>query len=178
MKLYNKTKCPDKLLKPLLTLAGKSVGARTSGVVVKVTQGRGYYSRATAKKCNYVYSWHLKGRRTGEERKQRKRGRLIKTDGGYFFIALPAKCEKFTGIGGTDRARAFYDTAQHEWGHIRDYQSGCYTPSPRTPSGRRIQWRDRPAEIRADNYVADAKRPPVASDLIIDLGEYLNGLTS
>lgn len=175
MRMFNKTKCPDELLKPLLILAGRSVGAKTSRVVVKVTQGRSYYSRGTAEAAHYVYTWHLKGRRTG---KKSTLGRKIRCIGGFFTIALPAKCEKFTGIGGTDRARAFYETAQHEWGHIRDYQSGNYLRSPRTPSGRRIRWRDRPAEIQANNYVADAKRPPAASDLIIALGQYLDGLTS
>ncbi len=37
MKLYNKTKYPDELLESLLVQAGKAVGARTTGTIIKVT---------------------------------------------------------------------------------------------------------------------------------------------
>ena len=184
MKLYNKTKCPDEILKPLLVAAGKSVGARTANVVVKVTQGQyGHSCKGMSYNHFAVYTWHLWGRKK-KERKYRKGS--IRTDSGWFEITLPgnlhtcfvnAEFDKEKGIvvgevNHIGHAENFYKTAQHEWGHIKDYQDGTYTRTPRTSSGRRIAWTDRPCEQAAMNRVEDAKKIKGIDDLILNLAIY------
>jgi len=180
MKLYNKTKCPDGILKPLLIAAGKSVGARTTCVIVKVTQTRQFYrgSSGVAYQQPLVYSWHLRNLKSrrghvhyvplGEV----PLGKLIETDSGWIEIRLPAR-----GKGGdtVERAFRFYKVAQHEWGHIRDYQQDIREVSPRTPSGRRIRHDDRLEEQRAYAYVDEAGITPDVDDLILDLAVWLEG---
>ena len=173
MKLYNKTKCPDEILQPLLIAAGKSVGTRTGKVVVKVTQSHYYGMKGVAYQCPLVYSWHLKRLKHYRTRNKyiHNSGRLIQTDGGYIQISLPAKGR---GLPNTiDRAESFYRMAQHEWAHINDYQSGNYKQTPRTLRGRRIRWEDRPCEIAAMNSVNDAKKIQNVHLLILKLAEYL-----
>jgi hypothetical protein len=180
MKLYNKTKCPGSILKPLLIAAGKSVGARTTGVVVKVTQIRQSYREGSgvAYQQPLVYSWHLrnfKSRRGHIHRVPLGKvplGKLIRTDGGWVEIRLPAK-STFENLDSLKRAAYFYEVAQHEWGHIRDYQQGVREVSPRTPSGRRVRHDDRIEEQRANAYVAEAKKLYGVDDLILDLAIWL-----
>jgi len=173
MKLYNKTKCPNNILRPLLVAAGKSVSARTGNVVVKITQG--YYAhsrRGHAVECWGVQTWHLKGRR----RKGRpyKQG-YIDTDGGWFQISLPGQvvCSFYKGQPQwIIYAESFYETAQHEWSHIKDFQNNRRFNTPRTTSGRRVAWRDRPVEISAENHVAEAKKISNLDDMILELALY------
>lgn len=174
MKLYNKTKCPDEILRPLLVAAGKSVGARTSKVIVKVTQAQRHHSRGKAYKIPLVYSWHLR-----RLKNRKNEGRLIWTDGGYFEISLPAKGteERLNLYGGAYRvAGRFYELAQHEWAHIKDYQANRHMPMPRTPSGRRVRWEDRPCEVAAMNSVEDANKIKKTETLIAKLAEYLKAV--
>ena len=173
MKLYNKTKCPDSILKPLIVAAGKSVGVKTGKVVVKVTQGRyGQSYKGMAHADSLVYTWHLWGRK----RKGRKyRTSLIATDGGWFEITLPGN-EHHCFVGGLpphiSNARNFYKTVQHEWSHIKDYQDGTYERSPRTPNGRRIDWASRPCELAAMRSVKEAKDIQGIDDIILALAIY------
>lgn len=179
MKLYNKTKCPDSILKPLLIAAGKSVGARTTSVVVKVTQThlQRRMSSGTACRMLFVYSWHLRNLKC---RRNQKRfgtgepplGKPIWTDGGWIEVRLPAK-GTFGNLDPLGQAEYFYEVAQHEWGHIRDYQQGTLRVSPRTPSGRRIRHDDRIEEQQADAYVDKAGINSGVDDLILDLAVWL-----
>lgn len=125
MKIYNKTKYPDSLLEKLLIQAGKSIGARTSNVVVIVNSTKPGYNRCygTAYKCNYV---NLKDN-------------LIETDNGYFKITIPypfvptwvdlkiqstwIRSRKFDGL---TIAYSILTTAAHEWQHIKQYQENKF----------------------------------------------------
>ena len=154
VKLYNKTRYPDAILSALLTRAGRSIGARTSGVVVKVTAGRtSGHCRGLATECDWVYEWslrNLKSRRQGK----RIKGRAIATDGGEIELTLPLPSKDCLAT-----AENVFAVALHEWGHIRDFQHGGrlrFAFSTKAQSGRRPAWRDRPEEIRADEYRKDA----------------------
>lgn len=167
MKLYNKTKLPDKLLKQLLTVAGLSVKARTSNVVVKVTQGRSLRSKGMAYR-GQPYQWHLKSVKSKVARQ-----RLISSDSGWIEITLPRlysvmRMVSFPTLDAIELAKRFYATAQHEWSHIRDFQKGKYAYTPRTRSGRRTRWADRPCEISAMNQVVDAAKLDI-DDMILEL---------
>lgn len=166
MKLYNKTKCPDEILRPLLVAAGKSVGARTGKVIVKVTQSQSQCSRGLTSGHTFVYNWHLRRKRL---KKKKNHGHTIYTDGGWFRISLPAKSR----FGNYSNAKNFYEVAQHEWSHIKHQQQNIYQYTPRTPSGRRVAWGDRPCEIAAMNSVNDAKK--VSDTGIPNLAKYLWG---
>jgi len=180
MKLYNKTKCPDAILRSILVAAGRSVGARTARVACKVTQGRSLSSKGSAYSCvmsffsvsGVLYTWHLKRVKTNDAKH-----RIIDTDGGWIEITLPRlhsikRMQRF--FPDTDAitlAYSFLDTAQHEWAHIKDFQRGTYRRTPTTPSGRRIRWADRPCEIYAMDQVEQAKT--VADDGIMQLALWL-----
>jgi hypothetical protein len=175
MKLYNKTKCPDEIIRPLLLAAGKSIGARTTNVVVKVTQGRSLSSKGCVRNAPLVYSWHLKNLKCRRKPTNSNLGQLIQTDGGWIEITLPKlkrpdimKC--FTADAIT-LAERFYKTAQHEWAHIKDNQKHITPKTPKTPSGRRIQWSERPCEIYAQNEAENAK-PINIDDNILALALY------
>lgn len=138
MKLYNRTRIPDSILTPLLTLAGRGVGARTGGVVVQVNPARTPGSGGLAVDTNFV--------RIG--------GRWIKTDKGYYKISL--YCESADPIAS---ATAFLHTARHEWGHIRDFQAGGYATmefARASAKGRRPEHDIRPEEIRAERYIRES----------------------
>ena len=155
MKLYNRTRISDDILSALLVKAGKSVGANTSGVVVKVNTGH-HYVNGTAWQDDRVYVG----------------SRWINTDRGHFRISLPMPDRIHDAI---DRARDFLYVARHEWGHIRDYQAGGRRTmefSHRSSGGRRPSHDSRPEEIRAENYIYDSdKRLPIGSfdDVVLDL---------
>jgi hypothetical protein len=140
MKLYNKTKYPNELLEPLLKEAGKAVGARTTNVIVKVTQGRYRYCRGMAHKCGWVKKWFL------DTRAHRKGGVYLKegmvgTDGGYFTLTMPnpfipdwvKNSEHFKAWSeahnhdGLTISELIYSVASHEWQHINQYQENKFS---------------------------------------------------
>ena len=176
MKFYNKTRCPDKILKPLLVAAGKSVGVRTGKVVVKITQGQGLSSNGRVYSAPLVYSWHLRKLKCRRNPNNNNLGQLIRTDGGWIEITLPKlKCPEIMKCFSADAitlAERFYKTAQHEWAHIKDNQDHSVLPSPRTPTGRRVAWADRPVEISAINQVEEAKQISNLDDMILELALY------
>jgi len=123
MKLYNKTKYPDELLKPLLIEAGKAVNARTTNVIVIVTQGKS----GVAHQASAVYKWVLDKKRetkTGEYKQ-----RLVYTDGGYFKIRIPYPISSKQWLKSWDLigiVENIYSVACHEWQHIKQYQTNKY----------------------------------------------------
>jgi len=149
MKLYNKTKLLDAVLEPLLVAAGRAVGARTAGVVVKVTQGRHGGVSGMANSASYLNTWHLK-------RVRKWKSERVFTDGGWFRITIP---QFKPGWDSLATAQEFFKVAMHEWVHVRDYQAGGrgYMPwASRGIGGRRPIHDRRPEELRAINAVDDA----------------------
>lgn len=198
MKLLNNTPVPDEILERLLTKAGRSVGARTSGVVVQVNRGNSSSSgcRGTAYCCSSV-KW-----RTGNKRRKyaykdephpeggvRRKcivlnaPRWISTDGGAFKISLPI-AKTSPRYDGLVTAENFMYVARHEWGHIRDYQNGgkwrLPWSRPKPGKTRRAAHDDRPEEIRADRYVRHSdearKGRNWAYEEVMDLALFLEGL--
>jgi len=183
MKLLNNTQIPNEVLEPLLTLAGRSVGARTSNVVVQVNRGDAWTDgcRGMAYECVWV-RWTNKVQKRRYKTKTRilsngvkysyrilqTHKRKIHTDGGAFKISLPvipASCHKKGRVGpmyydGLHIAENFMYVARHEWGHIRDYQNGGrYSLSwsrPKPGQTRRAIHDRRPEEWRAENYIYDS----------------------
>ena len=164
MKLYNKTKLPDAALEPVLVAAGRTVGARTARVVVKVTQGRHRGVSGMANSASYLNTWHLK--RVAKWKSER-----VFTDGGWFRITIP---QLRPGWDSLATAQQFFEVAMHEWKHIADYQAGKWVVSwsHAGPGGRRPIHDRRPEELRAINAVDDAVARGVIrkhQDLIIAL---------
>lgn len=133
MKLYNRTRCPDAVLAAVLNAAGKLSGARTAGVVVKVTAGASV--RGLAFRADWVRLGFLTGRGfSGTSRK-------VGTDRGYYRIILP--CRAAFSDDPIKLAQHFFQTAIHEWVHIRDFQHHeCFCNFNR-------RWANRPHERRA-----------------------------
>lgn len=157
MKLYNRTRIPDELLIPILTAAGRHVGARTGKVVVKVTRARHQYVYGRTYKCAWVARSFLDGRghrrQDGEFRLQR-----VSTDHAYVELIV-GRC-RFPG-GGRHLADKLYEYAMHEWAHAAEDQDplSCYLPRARRSeeSGRRVKWAKRPEEVRAIDAVHHAQ---------------------
>ena len=141
MKLYNKTKYPNDLLENLLVEAGKSVGARTSNVIVKATSAKqGYHhSYGTAHRADYVYEWFLSSRAYKKNSTELKK-RMISTDGGYYTITIPnpfiPQWVKDSDIyphwleahcyDGISLVESIFRVACHEWRHIKQYQDRLF----------------------------------------------------
>jgi len=206
MKLLNNTTVPNEILEPLLTLAGRSVGARTSKVVVQVNRGDAWSNgcRGMAYECCWVrWQGGNKRRRYVNTSVRQPDGsskyvtivknkpNRISTDGGAFKISLPvipASCHKDGRTGpmcynGLRIAENFMYVARHEWGHIRDYQDGGrYRLAWSRPKagGRRAIHDRRPEEWRAENYIYDSdlrrKNKNWAYEEIMALALYLEGL--
>ena len=140
MKIYNRTKIPDYILGSILKKSSLGIGVRTSGVIIKINSGIYGYSRGNVFKCCMV----------------KIKDRWISTDGGRIVITLPTLSAKSTSRNFISCAINFFNTAKHEWGHIRDCQRGEQEWSGRNKS-KRPKWRKRPEEIRAENYVYDSK---------------------
>jgi len=149
LKLYNKTKLSDFVLEPLLVAAGRAVGTKTSGVVVKVTQGRNAGVSGMAHLASFVNTWHLK-------RISKWKSERVTTDGGWFRITIPWSRPGWDSLA---VAQSLFEVAMHEWVHIRDYQTGGKWAMPfasRGQGGRRARHDSRPEELRAINAVDDA----------------------
>ena len=151
MKLYNRTRCPDSILKPLLSAAGRAVGARTGGVVVKVTQARTWGCSGQA--------WDWTAVRRGWLTGNRNHQRWIETDRGAILIRLPLVRPTHDPL---ERAERVYRVALHEWQHVKDYQRGR---RDNYSSRRRPRWRDRPCERRAMAATSDALEREAAGEL-------------
>jgi len=150
MKLINNTRIPDDTLLPLLLKAGRSVGARTAGVVVQVNLApRCVTSRGRA----YPYDW---------VRWIRGSNRRMKTDHGAFRISLPVRtitersyivAYRNKAYDALEVAQHFFYVARHEWGHIRDFQTGDYW---KLGHSSKMTHDRRPQELRAENYIYEA----------------------
>jgi hypothetical protein len=62
MKFFNKTSINSAILEPALVAAGRAVGAKTAGVIVKVTQSRHRRVSGMAHSADFCYVWHLGNR--------------------------------------------------------------------------------------------------------------------
>lgn len=159
VKLYNRTKIEDAVLKDLLAIAGRLAGARTSKVVVQVTEAKGFGCSGTAYKCIWV---KMRGNSVS------CKGRKITTDGGYFVIRLPRWGRwGSSNVWSTDQAERFFSVAVHEWAHIRDYQ--------RDAAGARLDW-DRPGRgrrrMRHDARPEEERANAVRHDVLHEQGGY------
>ena len=146
MKLYNRTRCPDEVLAPLLTAAGRAVGTRTGKVIVKVTQGSRGGCQGETNSCAWVREFALATRKYTKDGKLKRR--LVATDGGWIRMTLPGPHPAYDPL---DQAERFYRLAVHEWAHVKDYQDG----------GKRFgdynkRWANRPHEMRANRMCAEA----------------------
>jgi len=158
VKLYNRTKCPDRILRPLLVAAGRAVGAKTSEVVVKVGQSRLPRATGLATPAFRVRLGFLRGKPM-----ERWDERWVMTEGGYIRLTLPGCNGSAYAVA---LAQSFYEVALHEWGHIRDLQADIESlPWSGWNGERRPRWGERPEEIRACNYVDEALRKEAAGQL-------------
>ena len=180
VKLYNLSTLPDEPMRRLLTRA-KLLAGCGGDVVVKVTRG-GYSGKASAHRCDWVAKWSLCHRRETKAGDY-KEGR-ISTDGGYIVIApchAPTGRKTVTTGWWSDPlnwAQHFFETAIHEFAHVRDYQVGGRDALPWSSrdlkNGRRPPHDFRPEEIRAINTTDEAldkirRRRGDIDEMILDL---------
>jgi len=134
MRLYNRTRCPDDLLRVVLVAAARAVSCRTADTIVRVTGGSCSGGRAWGR------GWVSRGWLVTHGGKRR-----LWHDGNITLI-LPYRHSRFRyDPDPLSAAQAFYRTACHEWAHVRDFRK---TGSP-DPSTRRLRWADRPQEQSA-----------------------------
>lgn len=145
MKLYNKTKIPDKVLERLLYRSAKAVGSvRTQKTVVKVTTSQ-YGCSGVVKGTGFgmwkYYERYLKG--SGSSTK------LIWSDGGYMFLRVPSSNFRQDPLMFSEEV---YKLAAHEWRHIRDHQKHVKMDT------HKKRWANRSHEKRAMNSAKKAVR--------------------
>lgn len=154
IKVYNKTCYDSKPFKKVLEVAHHRLGIKGC-VIVKLTRGGTWLSKGYAHK-GFPYMWHLSNKLLkGEDRFK------MEKDSGYGWVEMSLPRE--IGRGGKmeiDHATWIYELLFHELGHVYDYRNGNRWAADDTPkkSGRRVRWRERPSEIRAENFAYDAER--------------------
>jgi hypothetical protein len=182
IKLYNLSALPDEPMRTLLTRAKRLAGCR-GDVIVKVTRG-GHTCTGKASPCDWVSRWFLSSRRYAKPSGEQKKGH-VSTDGGYVLMQPYHPPERALRHGGFSAnykdplnwAQRFFETAIHEFAHVRDFQAGGSRVLPwsrKGDNGRRPAWGKRPEEIRAQNVTDGAldkiKRDRAkVDDLIIEL---------
>jgi hypothetical protein len=160
MKLLNNTPIPDAILIALLVRAGRTVGAKTTDVVVQINRSHWYLSpiRATAYDAGWVRWGGGSGRKLSCDEAFRISLPLLNLIG----ETDPSVIEhKWCNYDALTIAQRFYEVARHEFGHIRDYQQGgryFLRWSKCGNNNRRPRHDSRPEEIRAENYAYDADR--------------------
>jgi len=153
IKLYNKTKYDSKPFKKVMEVAYTRLKIRGCAVV-KLTRGGTWLAHGVAN-TGYPYMWSLSVKPL---KGKANRYKMEKNSGyGWVTISLPQE----VGRGGKteiDHAEWIYDLIFHELAHIKDFRTG--NPRDDTPkrNGRRIAWKARPIEIRAENFSYDAQQ--------------------
>lgn len=156
MKLYNKTRIPDAVLVPVLIDAGRAVGARTAGVIVKVTQGQLLWRcRGTASRCDWVKRWFLAGRRYKKDKCHLLQGN-VDTDGGMIDLTVPRVRDN--PHDPLERAESIYRVAAHEWGHLKQYQEHRLITAMHDTTLRRKRHDNRPWEKDANKAASNAQK--------------------
>jgi hypothetical protein len=160
MKLYNKTRIPDTVLAPVLIDAGRAVGARTAGVIVKVTQGQSYWScSGTASRCDWVKRWFLATRAYKKDPTSRTKlliKGIVDTDCGMINLTMPRVRDN--PHDPLERAESIYNMAAHEWGHIKQYQERRLITAMHDATLRRRRHDNRPWEKDAIKAASKAQR--------------------
>ena len=127
---------------PVLQMAKRAAKCR-GNIVVKVTKG-GLCATSHAIMCNWVSKFFLVKRKyvkTGE--KKLRRGKVT-TDGGCVILSPRVKSDPL------EFALSVFETAIHEFAHIRDHQDG------KSFTDYNKRWKNRPHERRAVAATQDA----------------------
>lgn len=168
IKLYNFSGLPDEPLRSIILAAQRAAQCKGS-VVVKVTRG-GYHVRSHAKRSGLVAKWFLSSRAytKASERCELKKG-YISTDGGYVILQPLTSCDPLK------TATRLFETAIHEFVHIKDMQESAEFRYRDRATGKSLQWEDRPHERRTCVGTTAAltriqKRREQLNDMLIDLG--------
>lgn len=140
MKLINRTTLSDVFLEDVLKNASKSLGLkfRTTNVVVYVFN-TSYDVKGYVIPVDWV-RWRWKSKKKVWE----------KTDKAAMAVGINISHYKSY----VDAAIAFFDTARHEWGHVRDFQKG----EEFSTGKRRPRHEDRIEERRVFNYTNQADK--------------------
>jgi hypothetical protein len=143
MKLLNNTPIANDVLNNVLIKAGRAIGAKTTNVVVQANQGRGWCGGRAYNASAVRWSNNNK----------RKNIRKVSCEGA-FKITLSLSRPPL------ETAQDFYNTARHEFGHVRDYQKGgAFSLSwSISRNGRRPAHNKRPEEIRAEDYIYESDK--------------------
>lgn len=169
MIFVNKTKIPDKVLRPLVRAALGRAGVQSTKVGVDIKPSK-YYLSGSAQKCDF---W-------------RPKGKWLSVQGGWFEVLIPQPRKignrwTFHFGDSLDQAEDIWRVLVHEAKHIADYQAGLQFSNGAVK--RRPTHDKRPEEIRA-NFVANSagadlrkgRASAKLQDLILDLAIALETL--
>jgi len=182
MILFNNTKIPDELLKPLLKAAARAVGARLGKVPVKLTQGRYSHTQGHFHNCLWVKRWALTGVRKWDRNEKlrpawKKDDRKVYCDGGYIRLAMPAHNGSCSEDEIGPMVRFCFEIMMHEFAHVADAQEYKVFRSsyPFPGAQRRKKWGRRHIEVSAiDRVDAAIDRGAIERniDALIDLATW------
>ena len=140
MKLINKTRIPDILLKEVLLIAKRALHKRINDkIVVFVSTGR--HGGGYANSCRRI---NIKNK-------------IYDVVGGIIHITLNGWVPSDYEVMSICHAESFFKTACHEWGHVYDYQQNLKGKELEfaAPScgGKRMKHEYRPEEKRVHEYL-------------------------
>ncbi len=171
MKLYNKTKYPDSLIRPVLLLAAREAKTRSIDVVVKLTTSQ-HQAMVSGKAYDWigVKEFWLLPRSRNQDGTLKKRE--IKCDG-VIHISLPYIDDN--PHDALDRVMDIYKLSVHEFAHITEYQQNNMFEIKRDLKDRRKHHDNRPWEKQADRVMNKAinKLKGSKQDCLLALAIYL-----
>ncbi len=128
---------------PVLQIAKRAAKCR-GNIIVKVTKG-GRYTTSKAIMCSWVAKFFLSKRSytKSSDKTKLKKGRVY-TDGGCVIMSPRSKSDPL------EFALSIFETAIHEFAHIRDRQDG------KSFTDYNKMWKNRPHERRAVAATQDA----------------------
>ena len=166
MQLVNETRIPNAVLRPLLAAAARKVGAKTSGVLVRVKWG---WKRSNASEDTYSWTLGSKRKVTYKMIEGRRRPAHVRYTKGRTYIDLRGHMEMVLnrGMDALHLAEWFWEVAVHEWHHIAWGQQG------RRYDSHDIPYQDRIHEAEAYACQEEAARnvPAKVQDMILALAE-------
>jgi len=180
--IYNQTPYKLEIIGNILSLAHQQVGIDKGTTVVKVTTKRSRIG------CSGVaYKSYPRGRLRKILEKYHP-PKTWQSDLGWVKISFSGPDAfdlRFKDDPNFDivyyAARQFYEVALHEFAHIKDYRMKTHITTPLTPTGKRIWWKNRPAEKFAISQVEQVLSQPalvqIADGHIVDLTGNIIDLT-
>lgn len=156
VRLFNQTRHPNRVLRQALVYAARRIGV-PGEIVVLVKPARPHVHGMMHQ--GFPFLGYLKRWSRAKRARSRSDMRLLGRSAGWYEIWLPEPRSGRVHHLAHWLADRFVEVAMHESAHVRDFRTirdADFMRTERHPSGRRVAYDQRRAEISANNQTEDA----------------------